>query len=185
MVLTALAVAVAIALPLGTWSAHSNAARPVVLNVFNVGRVIPSLAVLALAQPFLGVGFTTAVVALTLLALPPIVINTDLGFRAVAPAAIDAARGMGMTFSQRLRTVEWPLAVPVIFAGIRTSTTELIASATLAAFIGGGGLGEYILRGLQASVDSLLILGALSVAALAIFFEVLLALVARFIGDRS
>lgn len=185
MVAAALAVAVAIALPLGTLGGHNPRARPAIISIFNVGRVIPSLAVLALAQPFLGVGFVTAVVALTLLAIPPIVINTDLAFEGVPAAAIDAATGMGMTFWQRLGRVEWPLAMPVIFTGIRTAATELVASATLAAFIGGGGLGEYILRGLSANNQSLLVVGSVSVAILAILVQLVLTFTGRLIGERS
>jgi osmoprotectant transport system permease protein len=185
MVAAALLIALAIAVPLGTLSGHNARVRPAILSIFNVGRVIPSLAVLALAQPFLGVGFKTAVVAITLLAIPPIVINTDLAFRAVPAAAVDAAQGMGMTFRQRLLRVEWPLAMPVIFTGIRTAATELVASATLAAFIGGGGLGEYILSGLQANDQALLLTGAICVALLAIAVELLLALCAHLIGEFS
>jgi len=185
MVATALAIALLIAVPLGTLSGHNGRLRPAILSIFNVGRVIPSLAVLALAQPFLGVGFKTAVVAITLLAIPPIVINTDLAFRGIPTGAIDAAQGMGMTFWQRLARVEWPLAIPVVFTGVRTAATELVASATLAAFIGGGGLGEYILSGLQANNQSLLLLGAVSVALLAIAVELFLALTARLIGEHT
>lgn len=185
MVATALIIAVAVALPLGTLCGHVVRGRAELLTTFNIGRVIPSLAVLALAQPFLGVGSKTAIVALTLLAIPPIIINADLAFRGVPPAAVDAAAGMGMTFWQRLLRVEWPLAVPVVFSGVRTAATELVASATLAAFIGGGGLGEYILRGLQANDQTLLIVGSIAVAALAILVEIVLALTARLIGERT
>ena len=185
MAASALLLALAIALPLGLLTGHTARGRSALLTAFNIGRVIPSLAVLALAQPLLGVGFKTALIALSLLAIPPIIINTDLAFRGIPAAAVDAANGMGMTFWQRLRRVEWPLALPVIFAGIRTAATELIASATLAAFIGGGGLGEYILRGLQANDQQLLITGSIAVAALAICVEFILALTARLIGERS
>jgi len=181
----ALVAAAAIALPLGTLSAHQNRLRGTVLGVANVGRVIPSLAMLTFMLPFLGVGLWSAVIALTLLAIPPIAINTDLGFRAVPVAATDAARGMGMTPWQQLVRVEWPLAVPVLFTGIRTASTELIASATLAAFIGAGGLGEYILRGLQANDPQLLIVGSLAVATLAIAVELLFVLISRLIGEHS
>ncbi|MBV9277162.1 MAG: ABC transporter permease [Candidatus Eremiobacteraeota bacterium] len=181
----ALLVAALIALPLGTLSAHQNRLRGTVLGIANIGRVIPSLAMLTFMLPFLGVGLWSAVIALTLLAIPPIAINTDLGFRAVPAAATDAARGMGMTPWQQLLRVEWPLALPVLFTGVRTASTELIASATLAAFIGAGGLGEYILRGLQANDPQLLIVGSLAVATLAIAVELLFVLVARLIGERS
>ena len=181
----ALGLACAIALPLGVVSAHQNRLRGTLLGVVNVGRVIPSLAMLTFMLPFLGVGLWSAVVALTLLAVPPIAINTDVGFRAVPAAATDAARGMGMTPWQQLVRVEWPLALPVLFTGIRTASTELIASATLAAFIGAGGLGEYILRGLQANDPYLLILGSVAVAALAIGVELLFVLISRLLGERS
>ncbi|MBV9150087.1 MAG: ABC transporter permease [Candidatus Eremiobacteraeota bacterium] len=181
----ALALASAIALPLGVVSAHQNRLRGTLLGVVNIGRVIPSLAMLTFMLPFLGVGLWSAVVALTLLAIPPIAINTDVGFRAVPAAATDAARGMGMTPWQQLLRVEWPLALPVLFTGIRTASTELIASATLAAFIGAGGLGEYILRGLQANDPYLLILGSAAVATLAIGVELLFLLISRLLGERS
>lgn len=181
----ALAAATAVALPLGILSAHRDRLRGGLLGIVNVGRVIPSLAMLTFMLPLLGVGFPSAVVALALLAIPPIAINTDLGFRAVPAAATDAARGMGMTAWQQLLRVECPLALPVLFTGIRTASTELIASATLAAFIGGGGLGEYILRGLQANDPQLLIVGSLAVAALAISVELFFVLVSRFVGEYS
>ena len=102
-----------------------------------------------LLLPWLGVGAAPAVIALALLAIPPIVIAVDLGIRGVSPAALDAATGMGMTPVQRFARVVVPLALPVSFAGLRTATTETIASATLATFIGAGGLGDEIVRGLQ------------------------------------
>jgi len=181
----ALLLASAIALPLGILSAHQDRMRGTLLGVVNVGRVIPSLAMLTFMLPLLGVGLWSAVFALTLLAIPPIAINTDVGFRAVPFAATDAARGMGMTRWQQLVRVEWPLALPVLFIGIRTASTELIASATLAAFIGAGGLGEYILRGLQANDPRLLILGSLAVASLAIGVELLFVLISRLLGEHS
>ena len=114
-----------------------------------IGRTLPSLAVLMLLLPWLGVGATPAIVALALLAIPPIVISVDLGIRGVPLAALDAATGMGMTPLQRFARVVVPLALPVSFAGLRTAATETIASATLATFIGAGGLGDEIVRGLQ------------------------------------
>ncbi len=131
-------------------------------------RVVPSIAVLTLALPYLGLGFRPALLALIALGLPPIVINTELGLQAAAPAALDAARGMGMTARQIRRRVEWPLAVPLVFAGFRTAAIEVIASATLAAFIGGGGLGDFIVGGLATDDLGELLLGAVSVAALAL-----------------
>lgn len=118
-------------------------------------------------------------VALVLLALPPIVINTELGLRAVPAATLEAARGMGMTRRQIRRRVEWPLAMPLLFAGVRTASVEVVASATLASFIGGGGLGDYIVDGLATDDIGELLLGALSVAALALCVDALLARMAR------
>jgi osmoprotectant transport system permease protein len=152
--------------------------------VVGVARVIPSLAVLALMLPVLGIGFWPAMVALVLLAIPPIVINTDLGLRGVPASVTEAARGLGMSSRQVRRRVEWPLALPVVFAGIRMAAVEVIASATLAAFIGGGGLGEYIVNGL-ASGDTLQLLeGALAVGALALGAEASLGWAERSLSVR-
>jgi osmoprotectant transport system permease protein len=167
----ALAAGAAAGIPLGILASHKAFARSPVLIAANIGRVIPSLAVLTFMLPLFGIGFAPAVAALALLAIPPVVINTDLGFRAVPTAAIDAARGLGMTDAQIFRRVEWPLAFPILFAGVRTAAIEVIASAVLAAFIGAGGLGEYITTGLQANDPRLLFLGAGSIAAIALAAE--------------
>lgn len=179
-----LLLALCIALPAGTLSAFRPRWSGLVLGMSNVGRVIPSLALLTLAYPFFGFGFKSAVIALTALAIPPIAINTDLAFRSVPRAARDAALGLGMTFEQRLLRVESPLAAPVILAGVRTAATELIASATLAAFIGAGGLGQVILQGLQANQPQVLLTGAAAVAALAIAVEGIFIITLRALGDR-
>jgi len=167
----ALAAGAAAGIPLGIVASHVAFARSPMLLAANVGRVIPSLAVLTFMLPLFGVGFAPALAALALLAIPPIVINTDLGFRAVPPAAVDAARGLGMTGAQVFLRVEWPLAFPILFAGVRTAALEVIASAVLAAFIGAGGLGEYITEGLQANDPRLLFLGAGTIAAIALAVE--------------
>jgi osmoprotectant transport system permease protein len=121
--------------------------------------------------PILGIGFAPALAALVLLAIPPIAINTDIGMRTVGAAVQDAARGLGMSEQQIRRRIDWPLALPVVIAGVRTATVEVIASATLAAFIGGGGLGEFIVNGLAANDLTELLEGALGVAALAVAAE--------------
>ncbi len=158
-------------IPLGILASHLAYARSPLLLAANIGRVIPSLAVLTFMLPLFGVGLAPALAALALLAIPPIIINTDLGFRAVPAAAVDAARGLGMTGGQILRRIEWPLAFPILFAGVRTAAIEVIASAVLAAFIGAGGLGEYITEGLQANEPRLLFLGAGTIAAIALAVE--------------
>ncbi|MGA3037891.1 MAG: ABC transporter permease [Vulcanimicrobiaceae bacterium] len=176
---SALAVSAIIALPLGVLIARAKLIRPAVLAFVNTFRVIPSLAILMLMLPLIGLGFGSALVALVVLAIPPIVVNTDLGLRGVPFALVDSARGMGMTRFELARRVEWPLAFPVAFAGIRTASVEVIASATLAAFIGGGGLGEYITAGLSTDDTTQLLLGAISVAVLALGVDVALAAIAR------
>jgi osmoprotectant transport system permease protein len=182
---SALAVAALIALPLGVLIARAKLIRPAVLAFVNTFRVIPSLAILMLMLPLIGLGFGPALVALVVLAIPPIVVNTDIGLRGVPFALVDAARGMGMTRFELARRVEWPLAFAVAFAGIRTASVEVIASATLAAFIGGGGLGEYITAGLSTDDTTQLLLGAISVAVLALGVDVALAAIARKITART
>jgi osmoprotectant transport system permease protein len=181
----ALALALAAGVPLGALLARLGAAREAVLALVNAARVVPSLAVLALMLPLVGVGFTPALVALVLLAIPPIAINTDLGLRGVPPATVDAARGLGMNRRQIRARVEWPLALPVVFAGVRTATVEVIASATLAAFIGGGGLGEYIINGFASGDVPQQLEGAVSVAVLALGADALLGVIERRVSKDS
>lgn len=179
LAISALAAALAIGIPLGAWSARHRAFRTTSLGVVNTIRVIPSLAVLTLTLPYLGLGFRPALIALTVLALPPIVVNTDLGLRSVSGPIIEAAGAMGMTDVQLRRLVEWPLAAPIVFAGLRTAAVEVIASATLAAFIGGGGLGEYVVNGLANNDTGALLEGGVSVAILALATEYGLAAIGR------
>jgi osmoprotectant transport system permease protein len=167
---SALALACAVSIPLGIWtSRHPSGAT--VVGLMTALRSVPSLAILALMLPVLGLGLKPALVALTLLAIPPILINTDVGYRSVDRAAVEAAVGMGMLPGQVLRRVESPLAVPVVLAGVRTAAVEVIASATLAAFIGGGGLGDLIVAGLQNDNLGELLAGAVCVALLALAAE--------------
>jgi len=177
----ALLIAGALCIPLGVWTSRHAVGTPVV-GVVTALRAIPSLAVLALMLPLLGLGFLPALVALVLLACPPILINTDLGYRGVDGALKEAAVGMGMRPPQVLGRVETPLALPVILAGIRTATVEVIASATLAAFIGGGGLGDLIVQGLQVDNTGELLLGAACVGLLALFAEGVLNAVTRLVS---
>jgi osmoprotectant transport system permease protein len=175
----ALLVALLLGLPLGALLARSGALRGPGLAAVGIARVIPSLAVLALMLPLVGIGFTPSLVALALLAIPPIAIATDLGLRGVPEATRDAARGLGLSPVQIARRVEWPLALQVVFSGIKTATVEVIASATLAAFIGGGGLGEYILNGFAAGDVPQQLEGAVSVAVLALAADALLGALER------
>jgi osmoprotectant transport system permease protein len=168
----ALLVAIALALPVALMIRNTRVGAAIAINIGNVGRAVPSLAILALLLPFLGIGFATALVALTALAIPPILINASTGLREVDKGVIDAARGMGLSGNQILTGIQLPIAAPVIFAGIRTSAVQTVASATLATFIGAGGLGDLIVLGLQRSGPEILLAGAFSVALLAIFTEI-------------
>ncbi len=134
-------------------------------------RVIPSLAVILLLLPVFGLGWRPALIALTLLAGPPLVINTDIGLRGVDPATLEAATGLGMTGAQRFWRVKAPLALPVIVTGVRSAAVEVIGSATLAAFIGAGGLGTFITSGMTLLDERLLLVGAIPVTLLTLFAE--------------
>ena len=182
---SALALAVILGLPLGVLAAQNSRVRTAVLSIAGVGRTLPSIAVLMLLLPLLGVGAFPAIVALALLAIPPIVINADLAIRGVPAAALDAADGMGMTATQRFARVIVPLALPVSFAGVRTAATETIASATLATFVGAGGLGDEIVRGLQTNDATILFAGAITVALLALLTELVLSGAGRLLEVRT
>jgi osmoprotectant transport system permease protein len=175
----ALAIAALICIPLGIFTSRFGAVSQVIINIIGVARVIPSIAVLLVLLPVMGVGFAPAVVALSFLAFPPILINTDAGLRGVDRATLEAARGMGMSWWQSLGRVEIPLALPVIIGGLRTATVEVIASATLAAFIGAGGYGNFITQGLAGSDNRVLLVGAVPVALLAVIAELCLAYLQR------
>jgi osmoprotectant transport system permease protein len=167
----ALGVALVLGLPLGIWTARSRQASRVVMSTVNGLRVLPSLAVLFLVVPYLGLSTASAAVALIFLALPPVVINTDAAFRSLDPAILEAAQGMGMDAQQSLVRVQFPLALPVILTGIRTAAVEVIASATLAAFVGSGGLGIYVTRGFALYDYAILMVGAIPVALLSLVAE--------------
>ena len=168
----ALLIGVVVALPIALATFRSPLWATVAINTGNIGRAVPSLAILALVFPLLGFGFAPSLVALTLLAIPPILINASTGLRQVNPQVIDAARGMGLSGGQILSSIQLPIAAPVIFAGIRTSAVQVVASATLATFVGGGGLGDLIVLGLQRNNPAVLIAGSLTVAALALITEI-------------
>ena len=175
----ALAIAMLVGVPLGLWCAHDKRAASAVVTFASAARVVPSLAVLTLMLPILGLGFRPALVALTLLALPPIIINTYVGFRDVDPSITEAAKAMGMSGPTIVRRVESPLAFPVAMTGVRTAAVEVIASATLATFIGGGGLGDLINNGLQLDDSTMLLTGAALVALMALVAEIVLGGIAR------
>jgi osmoprotectant transport system permease protein len=181
----AMLLAVAAGVPLGIVAARHRRLGRAVIAAANVVQTIPSLALFGflIPLPFLGgIGARTAIVALTLYSLLPIVRNTHAGIAGVDAAVIEAARGMGMTARQQLWLVEIPLALGVIVTGVRVATVIAIGVATIAAAIGAGGLGTYIFRGL-AMVDSAVILaGAVPAAILAVAADLLLGLLARRLG---
>ncbi|MGB5945875.1 ABC transporter permease [Paenisporosarcina sp.] len=170
----ALSIGIAIALPLGILIArHRKYAEPVI-GVTAVFQTIPSLALFGFLVPLMGIGSNTALIALIIYALLPILRNTYTGLTSVDSSIIEAGRGMGMTTTQILKQIEFPLALPFIMAGIRTATVLTVGIATLATFVGAGGLGDVIYRGLQSYNNSLVLAGALPVALLAISFDLLL-----------
>ena len=175
----ALLIGVAIALPVALAVFRSPLGSAIAINTGNIGRAVPSLAILALVFPLLGFGFAPSLVALTVLAIPPILINASTGLRQVNPQVIDAAKGMGLSDRQILGRIQFPIALPVIFAGIRTAAVQVVASATLATFIGGGGLGELIVLGFQRNDLAVQIGGSLAVAVLAIITEIIFGVLER------
>ena len=138
--------AIAIAVPIGLYLGHIGRGKFLAVSVSNVGRAVPTLALLAFFVAFLGIGFTNVVFVLTLLALPPILTNTYVGVRQVDRETVDAARGMGLTEFQIVRSVEFPLAAPTIFAGLRTSAVAVVATATIAPLANVKSLGNPILE---------------------------------------
>lgn len=175
----ALCAGLLIAVPLGIACSRHAWSERLATGAAGVLRVIPSLAILILCVPYLGVGTLPAVAALTVLAIPPMLINTAVALRGVSPEIIEAATAMGMSPLRLWLTVKAPLAFPLAFSGVRTAASEVIASATLAAYIGAGGLGILIYTGLGALRSDLLWIGGVSVALLSLTVNRALALVER------
>ena len=180
----ALGIALVIALPLGVWLGHLHRGSFLAISVSNVGRALPSLVLIAFGLTILGIGFWNNTFALVVLAVPPILTNAFFGVDGVDRDAVEAARGMGMTARQLLLQVELPLAPPLVFAGIRIATIFVIATATIAAIAGGGGLGEIIVN--QASYRLAGVVAAsLWVSALAFAAAGLLAIARRALSPRG
>lgn len=172
-------IASAIGIVLGILATHSKILEKIFVGLFSTLRIIPSLAILFVLVPIVGTGLPPTIIALVILAFPPILINTIEGIRGVDPSIIDAARGMGMDEKMIFTKVTFPLAFPVIFSGIRTATAEVIASATLASYIGGGGLGDLIFTGLGLMRYDMLWIGGLTVAALSLITSFILGRIDR------
>jgi len=163
-----------IAIPLGILCNSSDFLYKGVKGLFGTLRIVPSLAILVLFIPIVGTGMKLAVLALTILAIPPILINTALAFRTLPEAVLETALGMGMGAWRTFFIVKLPLAFPLIFAGVKTAVVEVIASATLAAYIGAGGLGSLIFTGLGLMRTDLLLIGGVSVGILSLLSGYLL-----------
>jgi osmoprotectant transport system permease protein len=175
-----IAIATVIGVVLGALVSRNAVLSFLATNVSGLMRSIPIIAILFLFVSIFGqLGFLPAIIALIVLGIPPILINTYTGIRGVDPAAIDAAKGMGMTTWQIATRIQAPLVTPLVAAGIRTSAVQIVATATLAAFIGAGGYGDYIVDGLTVFNYTELIVGAVSVAILAMLVEVSLSWLQR------
>jgi osmoprotectant transport system permease protein len=181
----AVAIGAAIALPVGILLGHYGKFGNVAMNISNVGRAIPSFALLVLAFQVFGLGDAPIIIALTALAIPPMVTNSYVAMREVDPDIKEAARGMGYRELPQILRVELPLAVPLLMAGIRTSAVQVVATATLAALIAGGGFGRYIIDGLAQFDYTKLVAGAILVALLALATEASLAGLERLLVPRG
>jgi osmoprotectant transport system permease protein len=184
--LVSVLIAMAIAMPLGLYIGHTRRGQALAVNLANVGRAIPSLAAIAIVVPFTqmidparGFNLYPTVIAMVVLAIPPILVNTYAGLAQVDRDLIESARGMGMTERQLLRRVEIPVAVPVIVGGIRSASVQVIATATLGAVYGLGALGGFIVEGVAQRDDGRLFAGVVLVALLALLAEGGLSLVQR------
>ena len=174
-----LLLAICIGVPLGIFIAGSRKWAGAVLGVAGVLQTIPSIALLGIMIPVLGIGVTPAIIALFLYALLPIIRNTYTGITGTDPVVTEAAKGMGMSSRQILIKVTLPLAMPVILAGIRTATVINVGVATLAAYIAAGGLGEFIFGGISLNNSNMILAGAIPAALLAILFDFLLSRVQK------
>ena len=174
-----IAVALAIGIVLGIAVSRNAVLAFIAVNLSGLMRAIPVIAFLIAALPYLGIGFVPTVVALIVLGIPPILLNTYTGIRGIDPATIDAARGMGMTTWQIIIRVQAPLVLPVVSAGVRTAAVQIVATAPLAAIIGAGGYGTYIIDGLFKLNTTEILAGAIPVSVLALFVEVLMSWLQR------
>lgn len=183
-----IAIAIIIGVVLGAAVSGSAVLGFIAINLSAFMRAIPVIAFLIVVLPYLGIGFVPTVVALIILGIPPILLNTYTGIRGIDPAMIDSARGMGMTRWQIVSRIQAPIVLPVVAAGVRTSAVQIIATATLAAIIGAGGYGIYIIDGLYKLNNVEILAGAIPVAILAMLVEVLMSWLQRTItpaGMRS
>ena len=164
-----------LALPVGIWLGHTGRGGALAINVSNVGRAIPSFAILVIAAQVVGIGWRPAFLALVVLAIPPMVTNAYVGMQGVDADVRESAKGMGMTGSQSLWRVELPVALPLVMAGVRTAAVQVVATATIAALVAWGGLGRFIVDGIAQRDFVQVFAGAVLVAGLSILTELGLA----------
>jgi osmoprotectant transport system permease protein len=196
----AIAVAVGIGLPVGLYIGHTGRGAGLAISLANIGRAVPSYAILVMVLPVslalapvigytpsLGLNFLPIIVAMTLLAIPPILVNAYAGLRSVDRDLIEAGRGMGLRESEILRRLEVPIASPIIIGGIRTATLQVIATLTIGAILSGGGLGRFIFDGLSQGLvgRASIYAGAILVTLLAVGVDLILALVQRMLIPRG
>ncbi|MGI8776568.1 MAG: ABC transporter permease [Acidimicrobiales bacterium] len=181
----AMLTAMVAALPTGILLGHVNRLGGLIINLANVGRAIPSFAILVVATQVVGIGALPAFCALVALAVPPMVTNSFIGVREVDDRVREAARGMGMTGRQVLGRVELPIAVPMVMAGVRTAAVQVVATATIAALVAWGGLGRYIVDGLAQRDFVQVFAGAVLVAGVAVVTEVALAGLQRLLSPAG
>lgn len=177
--LLALLIASLIALPLGLLIGHTRRGAFLAINLANAGRALPTLGVVVLAFFAFGIGLRPVMIALVVLAIPPILVNTYEGVRTVDDDLTDAARGMGMTGRQVLSRVELPVALPLILLGLRTAAIQIVSTATIAAYVSLGGLGRFIIDGLARQDYKIVVGGAILVALLAVVTELLFVAIYR------
>ena len=185
LTLISLGLAILISVPLGIFLTRHKRFADTVIGITAVFQTIPSLALLGFLIPFLGIGTTPAIVALTIYGLLPILRNTYTGIVGVDSAQIEAGKGMGMTSLQILLMVEIPSALNIIMAGIRTATVLIIGVTTLASLVGAGGLGDLIFRGISSVNSGLILAGAVPAALLAILFENILKWVEKIVTPKG
>lgn len=170
-----------IAIPLGIICIKYRSTSRFISGIVNVARVIPSLALMVLLIPLIGIGKTPAIIALILLAIPPIMLNTIAGYDSIDPMITETAKGMGMDYRQTFLQIQTPLALPLILTGVRTAAVETVASTSIAAYIGAGGLGDLVFTGIGSNRTDILLAGGLTIAILSIMTDLLLSTVQAYV----
>jgi osmoprotectant transport system permease protein len=183
---SALLLAIAIALPVGLWIGHTGKAATFAINLANLGRALPSLAVIGIVLPLtaaidpqIGFKVVPTLIAMVVLGIPPVLVNTHAGIAGVDRDLVEAARGMGLRERQVLRGVELPVALPVVAAGIRSAAVQIVATTTLGAIFGFGGLGRYLVDGISQNDDGQIFGAVVLVSGLSLLTEAVFAVIQR------